>query len=374
MIKKLLLFVFILMVSFKIGHARDTIGQSEKLPIIYDNWYNISFFGLENVHPFDSKKYGKIFNNLVNHCFLKKDQFYKPDTITDKDLLLVHTQRYLDSLKNSATLASIAEIYPLKYVPNIFLQRYLLKPMRYATGGTVKAVELALNNKRYAINLSGGYHHASSDKGGGFCVYGDIALAIEKAWQKNPQLKILYVDLDAHQGNGVARYFGEKGYTNIQDTNAKVTLFDMYNYPNYPGYDEQNACDAFIRYKTRIQSHVTGDAYITILKEKLPQAIQEIKPDLIIYNAGTDCYENDPLGHMQLTQEHIIARDAFVFKEALDNKIPVAMTLSGGYTKKSAEIVSSSIKNILKNIVKDAFCTQTIPTTPKKFYFKPSIK
>ena len=126
----------------------------------------------------------------------------------------------------------------------------------------------------------------------------------------------------------------------------------MYSFPNYPWTQEQDYCDTFIRYKIRIAPDLSGKKYLEILKKKLKKAIKEIKPDLIFYNAGTDSYENDPLGKMNLTKEHIIIRDAFVFQQARENHIPIVMALSGGYTPQSAEIIGESIKNLLQTIIK----------------------
>lgn len=352
--------------------------EPKKLPIVFHEWYDISFGGLENVHPFDSKKYGKVHKQLIETVpGLTKDSFYTTEPVTDTELRLVHTQDYLDSLYNSWTLGQICCIPPLGLLPNILLRRYLLLPMRYATGGTIKAVELALdskNEKKYAINLSGGYHHAKANSGDGFCVYADIPLAIEIACEQKKQnqsriyneiqlKKTLYIDTDAHHGNGVADYYGEKNQTGKWENNEntgyrdewitknreeKVVIFDMYSYPNYPGPYEIANTGKFVKYKYAITKVHTGEEYLNLLREELPNIIYNEQPDLIFYNAGTDPYKGDKLGHMQLSQDDIIKRDKFVFKQAKNYNIPIVMTLSGGYSKESADIIASSIKNIIE--------------------------
>src|ERR1700722_10265045 len=156
-------------------------AEEKKLPIVYSTKYNIGFFGLENLHSFDSKKYGKVAAYIAAQFHRSiKDLFYEPEKpISDQELLKFHTQAYLDSLKNSSVVARITEVAPLAWLPNFLIQGSLLNSMRYATEGTIIATELAWKNKQYAINLGGGYHHADSAQGGGFCVFGDIQLAMQ---------------------------------------------------------------------------------------------------------------------------------------------------------------------------------------------------
>lgn len=313
--------------------ARKVTAQyASRVPIVFHKSYDISFLGLENVHPFDSKKYGKVAQYLQDSFFIRFDQ--PRDQISEIDLRMVHTQEYLDSLNDSRVVASIVEIPALAIIPNFFLQKTILKSMRYATAGTVLAAELALQ-KGWAINLSGGYHHAKANQGSGFCVYGDIPLAIKKLREKNPELKVLVVDLDAHQGNGLEAMLGEDELTFI---------FDMYSKNNYP---RDTQVMKYIDFNYPQETGVKDQIYLNCLKNNLPIAIKECQPDLIIYNAGTDIFEWDPLGKMAVTREGIIERDAFVFGQALENKIPIAMTLSGGYTKESAGIIGGSITNLI---------------------------
>jgi histone deacetylase 11 len=155
----------------------------KKFSIIFHEKYDISFLGMENLHPFDSKKYGKVFKNLQRSLSLKKEQFYKPSELNPKDLELVHSKEYLNSLNHSKTIANIAEIPPLKFLPNFALKSFVLTPMKYATSGTVLGAQLALQYG-WAINLSGGYHHAKANSGEGFCVFADIPLVVHKLLQK----------------------------------------------------------------------------------------------------------------------------------------------------------------------------------------------
>lgn len=310
-----------------------------QLPIIYSKHYNISFFGLEKLHPFDSKKYGKVYQFLAKRGLVGPAQLYQPEPVTTKDLLEVHTPEYLDSLKKSPVVARIAEQGWASRFPNCFLQKKLLRPMRYGTGGTLLGSELALEHG-WAVNLSGGYHHAKSDRSSGFCFYADIPLAGYRILKNHPEIKKIFVlDLDAHQGNGFESIF--------QDDPRFVTM-DVYNGDIYP---LDGPARKFIKYNFPLD-HGTGTlTYINLVQKELPKALDQEKPDYLIYNAGTDIFEEDPLGGLKVSAEGILLRDKIVFEEALKRNIPILMLLSGGYTPKSASIIGSSLKVILKELV-----------------------
>lgn len=324
-----------------------------QLPIVYAKQYNISFWGLERLHPFESKKYEKVAQYLSTHFRTSiKELFHEPPIITDAELLPFHTPDYLASLKNSSTVAHITELAPLALLPHFIIRKALLNPMRYATAGTRRAAQLAWENKQYAINLGGGFHHANADCGGGFCVFGDIQLAMLDIWKQKPDAKIMYIDLDAHQGDGVE--LGLESYiTNADSAKPRLIVFDIYGRENYPGH---NKAREYIQYNRPItdlryhmRSRVTDAQYLAQVVE-LATIIPHEKPDIIFYNAGSDIYEHDPLGRLNISEHGIIERDEMVFRYAKDYNIPIVMTLSGGYTKESAQIIGKSIVNLLAKV------------------------
>ncbi len=322
------------------GKAKALVQATDKkLPIVYHKDYNISLAGVEKLHSFDSQKYRRVYNHLVTTVGIKPERFHTPTMATQDDLLKVHTSAYLDSLNSSAAVAKIVYLPQLNYLPHFVLRRNLLEPMKLATSGTVLATELALQ-EGWAINLGGGYHHAKATEGSGGCAFSDIALAIHWVHELHPNYKILVVDLDAHQGNGVEMICGP---------DKRVSIFDVYNEDMYP---QDKAAKKYIDFNHPVKSGIKDKAYLKILADHLPAAIAASKPDLIVYNAGTDIYEKDPLGRMSVSEAGIIERDEFVFRCALDEKIPVVMILSGGYTKESHSIISKSITNILQMVLK----------------------
>ncbi|MCK5536647.1 MAG: histone deacetylase, partial [Bacteroidales bacterium] len=273
---------------FKESSDNWAIDGADKIPIIYSDNYNITLLGIQKLHPFDSEKYGRIVEYLIENSEIKKEQFYVPSKITNEELLTTHTQTYLDSLSDSKVVAQIAELGLLGIVPNFILQERLLDSVRYGTGGTVLGARLALE-EGWAINLAGGYHHTKADSSSGFGFYADVPIAINKLWENNPELKVLIIDLDAHQGNGNEDIFKD---------DPRIFILDMYHENNYPGDDKVKK---YIDFNIPVGSIDTQN-YLAIISKDIPSAIQKTQPDLIIYNAGTDVYAKDPLGKMNVSR------------------------------------------------------------------------
>lgn len=336
------------------------IQASGEVSIFYNNSYNFGFAWLaQYIHPFDARKYTKI--NAAVTMYAKNNpnkniQFYSPKAVTQEQLLSVHTPEYLKSLKDSAEVAAIlcggshaaqfGENFAwwARWMPNWLFDWILLKPMRAATGGTIAAVAKALETKSCALNIGAGYHHAAGHEGGGFCYYADINIAVKEAWKKNPNLKVMVVDLDAHQGNGHEKTFKD---------DKRVAIFDVYGDWNYPRDAEAKK---YIKYNYPIPLHTKDEEYLKIIHQALPQAVDRENPDLIIYNAGTDVFDGDHTGKQSLSREGILERDRAVFEIAKDKKIPLAMTTSGGYTPQSAGFVADSI---IKNAI-PIFCDDNV--------------
>ncbi len=316
------------------SNNKKNIKELKKIPLIYSKNYNIKFLGIQKLHPFDTERPKKIHKYLTGKYGFTKEQFYKPELVTQEELLKVHTQKYLRSLNHSKVIAEIAEMPAIKYLPAFVLKNKLLKPMKYATGGTILGTDVAIEHG-FAINLSGGYHHAKANSGEGFCFFADINIAVKKLKEKHNIKSIMIIDLDAHQGNG---------HESIIKNDTTIHIFDVYNKDIYP--DDEDV-KQYIDYNFPISKNTKDADYLTIIKEELPKAIKESKPDFIIYNAGTDIFKGDLLGMLSVSEEGIISRDEIVFKNAIENKIPVLMLLSGGYSKKSADITAKSIENIL---------------------------
>ncbi len=358
-----------------------------KQPIVYSSGYNVTLFNayvhpvIQYFHPFDMRKYEKVYNNLCAKFGWTQDDFYEPSEISREELLLVHTPRYIDEiLKKHETFAYTLELIKepgtslfmnkllLSFVRQFSietLENQLLAPAKRASGGTLLATQLAYESGAWAINLGGGYHHTEPKHGDGFCIYADAAIAIKQLWLKDPTLKVMYIDLDAHQGNGVEICLADE----LKKENPRLVVFDVYSGNDYP-LDIYTLADVNKRayeirdylqynyplyidvtYKVLGLPHPVGDAlYLPIIRNDLKRAIETEKPDFIFYNAGTDPYCQDILGKLGLSWDGIMERDYLVWKYAHDNNIPLVMTLSGGYTRPKqvgGQLISSSIANVL---------------------------
>lgn len=310
--------------------------KKNKLPIVYSNDYNIRFLGFQKLHPFDTEKYQKIVQHLKQTLAITNKQFYQPtNVVSEKELLKVHSKAYLQSLENRQNIAQVAEMGLLAKLPLFLLKNKLLKPIKKAVAGTLLAGELALKHN-WAINLSGGYHHAKREKGEGFCFFADTNLLIEHLREKQLIQSAMIVDLDAHQGNG---------HESIHGTDPLVSIFDMYNGSIYP---MESHLKPYIDFDIPLESNTSDERYLHLLRKNITLALNDKKPDIIIYLAGSDIYEKDQLGQLKVSKEGIKMRDKIMFENAKMFNIPIVMLLAGGYHKDGGKIIGESLEEILK--------------------------
>lgn len=257
----------------------------------------------------------------------------------------MHTPEYLQRLREPAFVAQVLELPQLRLLPAAVIGWAVLRPMRWATAGTIAATSAALDHG-LAVNLGGGYHHASPDNGHGFSAYADVGLAISqirRTGRLDEHERVVYVDLDAHQGNGVCRTFA---------TDRRVFIYDQYNGHIFPGdlrAQRRIDCDVPLQYGC-------GDEeYLDSLRSRLPPFLHSIqqsatgeKIGLAIYNAGTDVYAGDQLGGMNLSAAGILERDQFVLHELISRRIPTMVVLSGGYSRESYKMVAAMAAHVLE--------------------------
>ncbi len=301
------------------------------IPLIYSPAYNITACGLQYLHPFDSVKYRRIHDWLIRQGLRTASDFLAPRACTRADLLRVHTPEYLKSLRRRVVLARILEVGLLLCLPVCLSTWRVLRPMRLATGGTILACRLALE-RGLAINLSGGYHHAGPERGGGFCVYADVPIALKLLKDEGKIGSALVIDTDAHQGNGTADAIRPWPWAHILD------FFEGDIYP-WPKVAEDVSVP--------LEADTGGADYLTALHGKVPAALDVFRPDLVVYNAGSDVLATDPLTHLALTPEDMAERDLYVVTEVRRRGVPLAMVLSGGYGPLSWQAHARAIEGIL---------------------------
>jgi histone deacetylase 11 len=318
--------------SGRAGTPSEEQGNDNGVAIVYSKHYQMSLGGLEHLHSFDIHKYAKIYLKLNSSGLLKPEEVFVPKAVSEDEILLVQTREFLNSLKDSRTVARYLEAPFAAFVPNGLLDAAVLSAFRYSTGGTILASRLALKHG-VAINIGGGYHHAKPNAGEGFCIYADMPIAIRVLQKEKLIARAMVIDLDVHQGNGTAICF---------DGDDSVFTFSMHQGNIYPNPKETSDLDI------ELKSGTDDETFLKILSKNLGVAIDRAKPDIVILQAGCDTLKGDPLASLAMSLEGIVKRDAMVIDECVKRKIPVVMTLGGGYSKQAWEVQYASIARTLK--------------------------
>ena len=271
-------------------------------------WSSAAYtFPLPAGHRFPIEKYALLRNAVIAEGVATR--VYEPDRATREELARVHTIDYIDRLTRGALNDAELRVLGFPWSPGLVERSYR------AVGGTLGAVRNALQTG-VSINLAGGTHHAFPDRGEGFCVFNDVAVAIRALRAEGHIRRAAVIDLDVHQGNGTHAIFAGD-----EDT----FTFSMHGSRNYPFHKVPGTLDIEL-------ADGTGDAeYLAQLSDALPRALDYGTPDLVVYLAGADPHERDRLGRLKLTFDGLERRDAMVLEACRDVGIPVAITIAGGY-------------------------------------------
>jgi histone deacetylase 11 len=287
--------------------------------------------GLENLHPFDTGKYMRIYDRLLLDGLVGPGNTHVPEPAPEEDLLRVHTRRYLAGLEAGYGVSEALEFPELGRLDPAVLAESVVMPHRIAAGGTILAARLALDHG-VAVNLGGGYHHAMPDRGEGFCLFADVPAAIRSLQARGGIHRALIVDLDVHQGNGSAVICAD---------DESVFTFSMHQKDIYPMPKEFSDRDVEL-------DAGCGDAtYLGLLGEYLPKVHALSEPDMVFLVAGADVLAGDLLAGLSITPEGLVQRDWQVVSFCLERGIPVVMTLAGGYGPESWKAQYLSVRNIL---------------------------
>ena len=299
---------------------------------VYSPAYQVGMAGLEKLHPFDINKYKKIYEKLISTDLIKAEEVVEPRAVSDDELLLVHTPEFMEGLQSADTVARFLEASWVAMFPMALVERFVLSPLRMATGGTIKAARLALQHNKLAINLGGGFHHAKPFQGEGFCVFADMAIAIARLRKEGLLKRALVIDLDVHQGNGTAVCCADD-----EDT----FTFSMHQGNLYPIPKERSSLDV------ELAEGTNDEEYMGFLESNLESVLDEAKADLVIYQAGCDPVKGDPLANLAMSPQGIVHRDRYVIERCRERSLPVVMTLGGGYSQNAWEIQFASIRTLI---------------------------
>lgn len=299
------------------------IYQMDSFRIFYSPNY---YADIGEGHVFPIKKFELVRDKLISEGTISADEIVEPEAASDEDVLLVHTKDYISRLKDGTLANKELRKLGLPWSKSLVRRSFL------ATSGTINAARHALTNAA-ASNLAGGTHHAFPDRGEGFCVLNDVAVAIRVLQRENLAKRFLIVDCDVHQGNGTAFIFKNE---------EEVFTFSMHGAKNYPLFKEISSLDLEL-------ADGTGDEeYLEILQETLPRIFLH-NPDIIFYLGGADPFENDKLGRLKISMKGLRRRDEIVLEYAREREVPVVTIMSGGYAadiKDTVEIHCNTIRTV----------------------------
>jgi acetoin utilization deacetylase AcuC-like enzyme len=266
-------------------------------------------------------KYRLLRERLVAEGVLGAQELEESDVIDRPSLLLAHTPEYLDAVF-SGTLSG-----PEQRRLGFSWSEALVARSRASVFGTVAAARAALR-EGVAGNLAGGTHHAHADRGTGFCVFNDIAIAARTLQREGLIDRALVVDLDVHQGDGTAAIFAG---------DESVFTFSMHGARNFPFHKQRSSLDVEL-------ADGCGDSeYIATLEGHLQAVLDRARPDVLFFQAGVDPLEHDLLGRLKLTRTGLRLRDRIVASASRDRGIPLVLTLGGGYARPIALSVDAHL-------------------------------
>ncbi len=277
-------------------------------------------------HVFPIRKFELVRDRLLREGTLRPQQIVEPLPAAIADVLLVHTEDYVTRLR--AGTLSPREIRRL----GLPWSKALVRRSFLAAGGTINAARFALEDG-IGSNLAGGTHHAYPDRGEGFCVLNDVAIAIRALQRDRLISRAAVVDCDVHQGNGTAAIF---------EGDETVFTFSMHGAKNYPLFKARSTLDV------EMPDGTTDGVYLETLQDNLPRVFNHA-PDLIFYLGGADPYHGDKLGRLALTIEGLRERDHLVLAECKRRGVAVATVMSGGYAANindTVEIHCNTIRTV----------------------------
>ena len=262
-------------------------------------------------HRFPMGKFGRLYEVLVRDGVAAPHQFHCAEPATAELVTLAHDPRYVDAYLTGTIDARAMRRIGFPWDPR------LVRRTCTALAGTLLAAELALEHG-LACSTAGGTHHAYYDFGSGYCIFNDLAVAARALLRQGRVQRVLIVDLDVHQGDGTA---------SILQGDPAVFTFSMHCEANFPFRKQASDLDV------GLPIGMEDDAYLQVLAQQLPDLLAEVRPDLVLYDAGVDPHKDDLLGKLALSDTGLYRRDHYVLSTCRTARIPVACVIGGGYSQ-----------------------------------------
>ena len=270
-------------------------------------------------HRFPMAKYELIPEQLLREGVITHSQIHQPRPADEQTILLTHTLPYWEQLKHQTLTDKEQRRIGLPQSPALTLREIVI------CQGSIDCALYAMENG-VGLNVAGGTHHAFADRGEGFCLLNDFAVAANYLLEQRLVKQVLIIDLDVHQGNGSAAIFRGK---------REVFTFSMHGAHNYPFHKEVSDWDV------PLQDGMDDEAYLGTLQKCLPVLISQVRPDIVFYLSGVDILETDRYGKLKVTENGCRRRDEMIFQALKQHRIPCAVAMGGGYSLQLRDIVNA---------------------------------
>jgi acetoin utilization deacetylase AcuC-like enzyme len=282
-------------------------------------WTESYVLPLPPSHRFPMSKYELLPQQLLHEGTITMENIFRPDALEKKWILLTHDAAYWEKLE--CLTLSPKEVRRTGFP----LTSQVVHREITIMNGTLQCALFALQHG-VSMNIAGGTHHSFTDKGEGFCLLNDIAIAARYLLHENLAKQILVVDLDVHQGNGTAQIF---------KNDSRVFTFSMHGANNYPLIKEHSDLDI------ALPDFTEDRFYLTTLDTTLKDLLDRVQPDFIFYQSGVDVLDTDKLGRLSVSREGCKQRDRMVLQAAHENRIPLVASMGGGYSPDFRDIIEA---------------------------------
>lgn len=290
-----------------------------KEPRLYIAFDPIYAHPLPEGHRFPMLKYELIADQLLYEGTVRKENFFTPPVCSDEIILWTHEKEYLQKLNDQTLSPYEQRRIGFPQSPELTNRELII------TQGTITCCKYA-QQYGVALNVAGGTHHAFKDRGEGFCLLNDFAVAANYLLQEGSIRQILIIDLDVHQGNGTAKIF---------ENDPRVFTFSMHGKNNYPFHKEKSDLDI------ELEDGIKDSRYLNLLRENMTSLIEKLQPDFAFFLSGVDILETDKFGKLKLTIEGCRQRDELVFSLLKERNIPCTVAMGGGYSPDIKTIVEA---------------------------------
>jgi acetoin utilization deacetylase AcuC-like enzyme len=275
-------------------------------------------------HRFPMSKYARLRARVLDEGVVAAADLIEAPAASWDELRLAHAAPYVQAVATGTLPADMQRRIGFPWSPE------MVERSRRSSGATIAAARVALR-EGVAANLAGGTHHAFVDRGEGYCVFNDVAVAARVLQHTHRCHRLAVVDCDVHQGNGTAAIFRD---------DPSVFTFSMHGAKNFPFRKEVSDLDV------ELADGMGDTEYLALLARHLPGVLDGHRPELVFYLAGADPYAGDRLGRLGLSVEGLRARDEYVFGCCLAARVPVVVVMSGGYAPEVDDIVRIHLNTI----------------------------